>query len=273
MRRLLILALLFSATVSALAMPRSEPIPGGVAVLHEGSGVARAWLGSKRLLIVPSGPDESIILVGIPLGHKSGPLKIRIEYANGRTGQRIVQVQPHDYPVQRLTIKNKRKVEPLAEDLRRIRAEQKKKHAALATWSETIPDIEFTMPVQGIISSHFGLRRYLNGKPRRPHGGLDIAAPEGTPVRAPAAGTVLLADDFFFSGNVIYLDHGEGLITYYAHLSQKNVEPGQRVQAGEVIGKVGKTGRVTGPHLHWGVYLNGTPVDPALFVPQEQASH
>ena len=262
--RLLPLLLLFAA-VQAHALPRSEPVPGGVVVLESDTPVKRAWLGKRRLAVLPS-DRGSIVVAGIPLSSPAGPVRIRLQFADGRELKRTVRIRPHDYPVQRLVIKDKRKVEPLAEDLKRIRAEQKKKHAALATWSERVPNLSFRWPVEGIVSSRFGLRRYLNGKPRRPHGGLDIAASEGTPVRAPADGTVLLADDFFFSGNVVYLDHGEGVISYYAHLSQKAVRPGEKVRAGQVIGKVGKTGRVTGPHLHWGVYLNGTAVNPELFM-------
>ena len=122
----------------------------------------------------------------------------------------------------------------------------------------------FKWPLAGVMSSPFGLKRFYNDQARRPHGGIDIAAPEGTPIIAPADGWVVDTGDYFFNGNSVFIEHGLGLQTFYAHLSKIHVKLGDKVEPGDLIGEVGATGRVTGPHLHWSVGLNGTWIDPNL---------
>jgi murein DD-endopeptidase MepM/ murein hydrolase activator NlpD len=156
-------------------------------------------------------------------------------------------------------------VNPLQEDLVRIREESARMRAEYASFSEPLDSpLPFVLPVEGPLSSSFGRRRVLNGQPRAPHSGLDIAAVEGTPILSPAPGTVTLTGDFYFNGNTVFVDHGQGLISMMCHLSRIDVTEGQKVGRGDLLGLVGATGRVTGAHLHWSVSMNGNRVDPEM---------
>ena len=169
--------------------------------------------------------------------------------------------------MQHLKIPDQRKVDPSATDMERIRREQKLIASAKSRWDDRRDvDLDFILPADGRLSSRFGLRRILNGQPRSPHAGLDLAIPRGTPIHSAAAGSVTLTDDFFFNGKTVFVDHGQGLISMYCHLDEISVKPGDKLARGEALGLSGMTGRVTGPHLHWGIFLNGTLVDPELFV-------
>jgi murein DD-endopeptidase MepM/ murein hydrolase activator NlpD len=160
-------------------------------------------------------------------------------------------------------------VNPTKQDLARIDRERIWIDAALGKYTANrVPELRMEPPVPGERSSSFGLRRFFNGEARNPHSGMDIAAAAGTPIRAPAPGRVLDVGDFFFNGNTVFLDHGAGVVTMYCHLSRIDVKPGQEIATGQVLGLVGATGRVTGPHLHWGIAVNRAMVDPALFLPQ-----
>jgi murein DD-endopeptidase MepM/ murein hydrolase activator NlpD len=152
-------------------------------------------------------------------------------------------------------------------DLARVTREKETIEHAMSRWTDEQPEtLRVPQPIPGVRSSSFGMRRIFNGESRNPHTGMDIAAPVGTPVRAPLAGTVIDTGDYFFNGNTVFVDHGRGMISMYCHLSAIDVQPGQHVAAGTTLGKVGMTGRATGPHLHWGLSLNRAWVDPELFV-------
>jgi murein DD-endopeptidase MepM/ murein hydrolase activator NlpD len=272
MRRLLLLVSLLASPALALTAdsPRPSLVPGGIVVLDLGrNGEDRPLVTyhGQRVLTHANATGWQAI-VGIPLSASPGEDELQVTWGEeGPIARHFFEIVPKEYPTQHITIKNRRMVNPNAQDLERIARERERKRRAKASWSATDPQLVFLQPVDGQVSGSFGRRRVFNGQPRSPHSGMDIAAPLGTPVKAPAAGRVVEVGDFFFSGNVVYIEHGQGLVTLYAHLNHVDVEKGQQVQAGQVIGTVGATGRVTGPHLHWSVGLNNTWVDPALFLP------
>ena len=220
-------------------------------------------------MLLPSGKQgagEWLAIVGLPLSQQPGPAEIRIERPGQASATLAFAVRAAHYRTQRLRVPPAQ-VELSAADLARVAAEHERIHAALAAFSDTMPaTLRLVAPVNGARSSSFGLRRYFNGAARDPHSGMDIAASTGTPVHAAAAGVIADTGDYFFNGNTVLIDHGAGLITMYCHLSKIDVQSGQHVAAGEIIGAVGATGRVTGPHLHFAVALNRAFVDPALFL-------
>ena len=258
---------LFATLSHALSLD-TPPVPGGIAVitLPVDAAPASARYGDKKVLVTKN-DDRHIAIVGLPLATKPGRHFLTATDRQGKPLNLGFQVEDKHYEEQHITIKDKRKVNPEKRDMERITRESKQIKKALRHWSsrENVV-IEFQQPVTGPTSSPFGLRRFFNEQARKPHSGLDIAAPEGAPIQAPAPGTVLDTGDFFFNGNTVLLDHGQGLVTMYCHMSKIDVTPGQTVHTGDRLGEIGMTGRVTGPHLHWGVSLNDARIDPVLFL-------
>jgi murein DD-endopeptidase MepM/ murein hydrolase activator NlpD len=249
------------------ALPKNSPVPGGIAVVEVGlnSQPAPQVRWGEQSLAVVSDKGRWFALLGIPLDTLPGELEIQV--INGtNVSSKTIPVLVKNYPEQRLTIKDKRKVEPAPDDLLRIERERKITEAVKRQFTDSAPQTEFALPAKGPLSSRFGLRRVFNGLPRNPHAGLDVAVGIGAPISAPADGVVANTGDYFFNGNTVFIDHGQGLISAYMHLSRIDVRYGQPVKKGEIIAAVGATGRVTGPHLHWAVILNNTPVDPELFL-------
>lgn len=265
-----ILLCLFAVGVSAQTtlkrLPPSLLVPGGVAVVPTAAQAAAAYYEGERVMLAQyEGAQYAII--GLALSAKPGMHTFTLETSDGTQETLGFRVAAKTYTEQRLTIKNQRQVNPNAEDMVRIRAESAEMNAAFSSWDETLtPTLTLSIPVDGVRSSSFGHRRFFNDQPRAPHSGMDIAAPEGTPIHAPAEGVVRSTGNYFFNGNTIILDHGHGLISLYCHMNTIDVEVGTQVSAGELIGRVGQTGRVTGPHLHWSVNLNNTRIDPAFFL-------
>jgi len=246
------------------AVADGDAWPGGIAFLDLGPAESAAPVvefdGRRVLVMNDAGRWRAAI--GVPLEAGTGVATITLE--DGTTVS--FDIAAHAYAEQHLEVARDY-VSLSDEQLERVGRERKVIDAALSTWRDADLDgIGLEAPVDGPRSSSFGLRRFFNGEPRSPHRGMDIAATEGTPVRVPRDGVVTATGDFYFNGNTVFVDHGQGLVTMYCHLSRIDVESGQPVKAGEALGAVGATGRATGPHLHFGTYLNGTAVDPALLL-------
>jgi murein DD-endopeptidase MepM/ murein hydrolase activator NlpD len=258
------------ASASTAQFPRASPVPGGIAKVRLGAAgnAPRVRLGAERVLVVRDG-GEWVALVGIALATKAGTrLQVEAERTEGGVERHEITVAPKAYASQHLKAPPSQ-VELSPEDLARYERERAHMAGVLKTFTEEAPSsLAMVQPTPGRRSSSFGLRRYFNGQARNPHGGMDIAAPVGTPVVAATAARVIDIGDYFFSGRTVVLDHGAGLLSLYAHLSAVDIGLAQNVAAGAPIAKVGATGRVTGPHLHFSVYLNTAAVDPALFLPE-----
>ncbi len=260
--------LLVGFTTHSFAFPKDSRVPGGIAIIDLGENVLTpnfTFQGKKVATLLKD--NKWTLIVGLPLSLREKEYVVQGFWGNqDALFKHYIKVRDKKYKTQTITIKNKRKVNPYASDMDRIIREKGLKNKARKTFTDTTPNINFIQPVQGILTGSYGKRRIFNGQKRRPHSGMDIAANKGTPVLAAAAGHVIQTGDYFFSGNMIYIDHGQGLITLYAHLDKILVKVGDMVKQGDEIGLVGATGRVTGPHLHWSVGLNQSWIDPSLFI-------
>ena len=272
---LLSLFTFLSVNTFASTFPTINAVPGGIAAIDLPTSfttTSKIYYKKKRVL-VKKGINNWQALVGIPLRAKVGPHKVSIiDIKGNKTYQQFI-VTKKDYETRHITIKNKRMVSPTKKDIERHYKEKPLMVAALKQWTENDSvQTDFVLPVKGRFSSIFGLKRIYNKQKRiRRHTGLDIAAPQGTAITSPAIGTVIRTGSYFFTGNTVFIDHGQGLITMYCHLNKTHVKAGQKLKQGEDIGTVGMTGRVSGPHLHWVVNLNNTKVDPKLFIPTNVA--
>lgn len=263
----------FGPAFASVTLPQEARVPGGIAIIPltglQTDITPSAWYKGNRVMVLSSEgtahqrQSRWIAIAGIPLSAKAE----KKQHLRANATSYYFSVEPKEYKAQYLTIKNKRHVEPNPEDVKRWRREKAKMTAAYKIWSTpNLEQVQFELPAQGPFSSPFGLKRFFNKQPRNPHSGLDIAAPHGSPIIAPADGTVVDTGEYFFNGNTIIIDHGHGLTSMYCHMDSIDVKIGDQLTRGKQIGTIGKTGRVTGPHLHWSVSLNNTRVDPILFL-------
>jgi len=260
-------ALAVSLPAYAIDLPEQRLTPGGVARIAIGASPAapRASFDGVPLLVVREGSHWTAV-VGIALAARPGVSHIKVQHDGAADSVVPFTIKSYQYAEQKL------KVAPGQVDLSKgdlVRYEREHDHLTqvIAAFSTQPPStMLLDQPTPGPRSSSFGLRRVFNGQSRNPHSGMDIAAAVGTPVVASASGRVIDTGNYFFNGNTVWIDHGAGLLTMYCHLSAIDVKMGDDVAAGETIGAVGATGRVTGPHLHWSVSLNRAMVDPALFL-------
>lgn len=267
-------ALMALALMPVLMMALAVPAMGGEVRLdgnftQGGLVIGRTLPGAMVKLAgkdVKVGADGSFV---IGFGRDADPMmSLEIISPDGSAEMRSLVIAPRDYAIQRIDGLPSRQVTPKPEDVARIKAD----NFQIGEVRATLSDVEyflsgFNWPVSGPISGVYGSQRILNDKPRNPHNGVDIAAPKGTIIRAPADGRVALAHaDMFYTGKTMMIDHGLGLATVYAHMDEISVNVGERVKKGDAIGAVGNTGRTTGAHLHWGMTWKFTHLDPALVV-------
>jgi murein DD-endopeptidase MepM/ murein hydrolase activator NlpD len=246
----------------------ASAVPGGIARIRLGRAgrapVAR--LGDTRLLVMREGAQWTAI-VGVPLLAPAGSiLTVEVEQGDGRRAAERIRVGARRYREQHLTVPAERD-DLSAAELEKFAQEREHLSQLLRTFSDIAPStLHLVAPARGRRTGSFGLRRTINGSPRAPHSGLDIAAAAGTRVVAAAAGRTIDTGNYLFLGETIVLDHGQGLMSLYAHLRRRGVRAGEVVAAGAPIGEVGSSGRATGPHLHFAVYLNGAAVDPGILL-------
>jgi hypothetical protein len=256
------------AWAATSAFPLDDAVPGGVAVvaLPAADDTPHVEFSGQKMMVVKH-EGHWYALVGLSLDTLPGAKMLDVDVPGSSDIHVGFTVMPKSYAIQALTIANPEMVNPTPEQLKRIEKEQLHLTKVTSGWRATAkPGLSFAWPVKGPETSTFGLKRVLNGEAKSPHSGIDIAAPTGTAVDAPADARVADVGNYYYCGKTLTLDMGQGLFSVYCHLSKIKVSPGQMVKRGQLVAKIGATGRTTGPNLHWTVRLNSVPVDPHVFL-------
>lgn len=249
-------------------LPRELSVPGGIAIVSvaPASEPKPAVTRDDANVWTVKRGNEWVAVVGLPITTVPGEHSLNVT-RNGVARSVPFAVKPKRYPVQHVTLKDNAMIEPPPAVQERIERESAHIVGVRSTWRDSATTTaRFVQPAKGRLSGRYGGSRVFNGKPRSPHVGLDVAVMTGTAVLAPADGVVLDTGDYYFCGKTMFLDHGNGLISLFCHLSEQTAKPGDVVRQGQAVALSGATGRASGPHLHWSVYLNRVPVDPELFL-------
>ncbi|MGD9153275.1 MAG: peptidoglycan DD-metalloendopeptidase family protein [Gammaproteobacteria bacterium] len=262
-----ILILLLNQNIIAKpSIIKADNVPGGIAIKTVPCNCT-AYFKHHRTMVLNEN-QKCFAIIGIPLTTKPGKQYLTIKQNNTKTTIPI-NISTKQYPTKYLIIQHKKTTVPKKEIIARLKRERKIIAKIFSCWTyKKQISLDFKLPLTGRLSSPFGARRIINKTILTQHRGIDIAAKTGTPVKAPANGIIINTGNYLLLGNAIFIDHGQGLITIYCHLSKILVKPKQLVKRGQIIGRVGSTGRSTGPHLHWGISLNNTRVNPLLFISQ-----
>jgi len=239
-------------------------------VLVEGKGIVKQaevlFLGRTYQMGHGQNPDQWLAFLGLDLGIKAGtyPVEVSLLFEDGhhQNLKREILVQDKEFPLKKLWVKQEY-VTPPQDVLDRIQWESELLSQIYDIFTlQWLGEGPFIIPSEGEANPNFGERRIFNNEPRSPHSGVDISSPFGAPVRASNSGRIVLAKNLYFAGNTVIIDHGLGVFTSYLHFSKILATRGDMVRKGDIIGEIGATGRVTGPHLHWGVKVSGSRVDP-----------
>lgn len=258
------LLILCSTAVAQTSLVKTSNVPGGIIVKNVPCD-CKAYFSHHRVMTLIKN-RQCFAIIGIPLTTTPGKHYLTIK-EHGAKKTLPINIIKKIYPTKYLTIKYKKTGTPNKKLIARLKREAQEARNTFKHWSNTNHiNLHFSMPVKGRISSPFGARRIINKTKKTQHRGIDIAAITGTSIKAPANGKVINEGTYLLLGKAIFIDHGQNLITVYCHLSKILVKTNQRVKRGQIIGHVGNTGRSTGPHLHWGVSLNNTRVNPLLFI-------